>query len=74
MHLRCPICQAEKEVDDAFPSRPFCSPRCKALDLKNWLDGVYRLPRDLTPEELLDLPPDEQEQVIAALGAAGKLH
>ena len=24
--------------------RPFCSERCKLLDLQNWLDGRYRIP------------------------------
>jgi endogenous inhibitor of DNA gyrase (YacG/DUF329 family) len=23
---------------------PFCSPRCKALDLNRWLKGVYAIP------------------------------
>ena len=29
----------------AMPAwRPFCSERCKLLDLQNWLDGRYRIP------------------------------
>jgi len=25
-------------------SRPFCSPRCKLIDLDKWLSGSYRVP------------------------------
>ena len=25
-------------------SRPFCSPRCKVIDLDRWLTGSYRVP------------------------------
>ena len=28
--------------------RPFCSERCKLLDLQNWLDGRYRIPEQAT--------------------------
>lgn len=42
------------------PSRPFCSPRCKKLDLMNWLEGRYTLPRAMTPEDVLSLSPEEQ--------------
>jgi endogenous inhibitor of DNA gyrase (YacG/DUF329 family) len=50
--IRCPICRKELEVPDDHPSRPFCSPRCKKIDLGNWLDEKYRLPRPLLPEDL----------------------
>jgi endogenous inhibitor of DNA gyrase (YacG/DUF329 family) len=38
------MCQ--KVIDDAppdFPPRPFCSARCKLLDLGNWFDESYRV-------------------------------
>ena len=37
---RCPICG--KPVAQAF--RPFCSPRCKSVDLNRWLTGAYVIP------------------------------
>jgi endogenous inhibitor of DNA gyrase (YacG/DUF329 family) len=71
--IRCPICHAELEVENNFATRPFCSPRCKKLDLKNWLEGAYRLPRELLPEELEQLPPEKREEVLReALGDALK--
>ena len=36
---RCPICG--KPVEEAF--RPFCSRRCKDVDLGRWLGGDYRI-------------------------------
>ena len=37
--------------------RPFCSSRCKLIDLGNWIDGSYRLPTEDIPEEadIIDL-------------------
>lgn len=38
-------------------NRPFCSPRCKTIDLGRWLDGDYRLPSEDEPDEaeIIDL-------------------
>lgn len=60
------MCRTELEVDADFLTRPFCSPRCKKLDLKNWLEGKYCLPRELLPEELEQLPPEKRDEVLAA--------
>ena len=37
--------------------RPFCSDRCKTIDLGRWLGGDYRLQTNEVPDEgeLLDL-------------------
>ncbi|MEE2791664.1 MAG: DNA gyrase inhibitor YacG [Acidobacteriota bacterium] len=32
----------------ALEWKPFCSERCKQLDLRNWVDGRYRVPGDAT--------------------------
>lgn len=60
------MCKKQLEVPDNFETRPFCSPRCKKLDLANWLEGNYRLPRELLPEELESLPTEVRDEVIAA--------
>ena len=73
MKIKCPMCQTQLEVADDFEVRPFCSSRCKKLDLANWLEGNYRLPRELQPEELEQLPDDQRDEVIAAaMGEAVK--
>ena len=69
MKPRCPICQIPVDAEQTPPFRPFCSPRCKQLDLKNWLEGTYRLPRELQPEDLEELSDEERAEVLAALAA-----
>jgi endogenous inhibitor of DNA gyrase (YacG/DUF329 family) len=39
-------------LDADAPHRPFCSPRCKSIDLGSWLDGSYRMSRNLEEEDL----------------------
>ncbi len=45
MNVHCPIC--DKKMDGQgpgeWPSWPFCSPRCKLIDLGRWLGGAYRV-------------------------------
>jgi uncharacterized protein len=42
--VRCPIC--DKKMDGQgpkeWPDWPFCSPRCKLIDLGRWLGEEYR--------------------------------
>jgi endogenous inhibitor of DNA gyrase (YacG/DUF329 family) len=54
----CPICghsAADRAQNRAFP---FCSPRCKQIDLGKWLDEEYRVP--VADEQETD--PDQQEK------------
>ena len=37
--LRCPICK--KPVKSADPDFPFCSDRCRLIDLGKWASGQY---------------------------------
>ncbi len=40
--LKCPICKKPAEMDKAKnPFLPFCSERCRTIDLGAWLDGKY---------------------------------
>ena len=49
--LRCPTCKREVRWEDN-PNRPFCSERCRVIDLGNWASESYRLPGEATdPEE-----------------------
>jgi endogenous inhibitor of DNA gyrase (YacG/DUF329 family) len=38
-------------VTDASPARPFCSPRCRLVDLGNWLGGRYRIAGEKNVDE-----------------------
>lgn len=46
--VSCPVCQQAMEVQDLarWPQFPFCSRKCKLIDLGRWLDESYRLPTE----------------------------
>jgi endogenous inhibitor of DNA gyrase (YacG/DUF329 family) len=41
--------------------RPFCSERCKLLDLASWADGTYRVPGEPVPQAAPDQPPRDDD-------------
>ncbi len=49
---RCPICGKTFAVAALadLPSFPFCSERCRLIDLGRWIDGVYALPGPPAPD------------------------
>jgi endogenous inhibitor of DNA gyrase (YacG/DUF329 family) len=49
---KCAICG--KPVEAAY--RPFCSARCKQVDLNRWLTESYRVPTRVVDDEEEDLP------------------
>lgn len=42
--IRCPICNGDSVYAASNPSRPFCSVRCRDVDLGAWAFGSYRMP------------------------------
>jgi endogenous inhibitor of DNA gyrase (YacG/DUF329 family) len=64
MATPCPICKKPVEDPDqndrSSPNStfPFCSERCKLIDLGRWLDGKYQIPvSDDDPDEAADSEP-----------------
>ncbi len=62
--MLCPICK--KPVPDPSASAPgergffpFCSDRCKLIDLGRWLDGAYQIPVEKASDD--DEPQTESE-------------
>jgi len=48
--LKCPTCKEEVLWNDnSF--RPFCSERCRVVDLGAWASGDYSIPCDEKPSE-----------------------
>ena len=47
--VSCPRCGAPALWDASNPHRPFCSEKCRLLDLGAWLSEEYRVPC-ATPE------------------------
>jgi endogenous inhibitor of DNA gyrase (YacG/DUF329 family) len=46
--MKCPICQ--KPVDPKSPDAPFCSDRCRLIDLGNWASGKYVVSTPIQPK------------------------
>ena len=42
--VECPTCGAPVEWGPQSPNRPFCSERCKLIDLGAWANEEYRVP------------------------------
>ena len=48
--MKCPICK--KEADSGGEFYPFCSERCKIIDLGNWASEKYVISTPVQPEDL----------------------
>ncbi|MEJ2078876.1 MAG: DNA gyrase inhibitor YacG [Acidobacteriota bacterium] len=46
--LTCPTCGKVVRPDN--PAFPFCSERCRLLDLGRWVDGSFRIPGEKVAE------------------------
>jgi endogenous inhibitor of DNA gyrase (YacG/DUF329 family) len=55
MEVRCPTCH-KMLAWKGNPFRPFCSERCRLLDLGKWLGGGYAIP---AADDETEEPPDE---------------
>jgi endogenous inhibitor of DNA gyrase (YacG/DUF329 family) len=44
--VSCPTCDKRVKWTTANPHRPFCSARCKLIDLGSWADESNRIPGD----------------------------
>lgn len=47
--VRCPQCGKTSLWTPDNPWRPFCSERCKQIDLGAWASETYRVPDRTTP-------------------------
>ena len=50
MQVKCPTCRREIEWSEA-PLRPFCSERCRLIDLGAWLTERNAIPGEAAPGE-----------------------
>jgi len=65
--LKCPTCETLIEWSDKYPERPFCSERCKLIDLGEWAAENHRIAGNSVYDEILS------EQLNGPEGD-GKLH
>ncbi|HET6179734.1 MAG TPA: DNA gyrase inhibitor YacG [Candidatus Sulfotelmatobacter sp.] len=61
LKLHCPICK--KVVKNTGPDFPFCSDRCRLIDLGKWASGAYVISSPVTDadESIRDSNPEDFE-------------
>ncbi len=56
MRVACPICRKQREWE-GNPDRPFCSERCRMIDLGAWVAGEYTVPVEDSPPAVFEADP-----------------
>jgi len=57
--MRCPICRKVVQPDGEFI--PFCSDRCRIIDLGNWASEKYTISTPVDPQTLEEIPIEEDD-------------
>jgi endogenous inhibitor of DNA gyrase (YacG/DUF329 family) len=52
--VTCPTCKKQSVYSPDNPYRPFCSERCKLIDMGQWATENYRIPQAELPEDSPD--------------------
>lgn len=63
LRTACPTCRRSVEWGPDFPWRPFCSERCRLVDLGAWLSGERKIASEEAPggePTEAASPPDER--------------
>lgn len=61
--VKCPTCEKPVEWSEKSPYRPFCSERCRLIDLGAWAAEEHRIPADTPadfPEDLPSVTPSDK--------------
>jgi len=59
--VKCPTCGRQIEYSESNPFRPFCSDRCRLIDLGAWLSEQRSIPGENAPPTG-DSGPSEDER------------
>lgn len=58
--IACPGCGKETVYSPENPYRPFCSERCRLIDLGQWANEAYRVPT-ISSSSTADQSPSEKD-------------
>ena len=58
--MKCPICK--KDAERSNPEFPFCSERCRTIDLGNWASGRYVVSTPLSSAGSTKAATSEQDE------------
>lgn len=70
--VTCPNCETPVEWTEASRWRPFCSQRCKTIDMGAWASEAYRVPvaEPPAPEEIAAAIDDAERAAIGTSSPA----
>ena len=57
--VSCPSCHGISVYASSNPFRPFCSERCKQIDLGDWATERFTMPVETTPDD--QMQPDMKQ-------------
>ena len=60
--VKCPTCRRDVEWSEGSQYRPFCSDRCRLVDMGAWLTEQHRIPDEAAAED--HLHPDSPEETL----------
>ena len=60
--VKCPTCATPVRWAADNPFRPFCSARCKQIDLGAWASESYRVPASAPPDEVAGEAPSASRE------------
>jgi endogenous inhibitor of DNA gyrase (YacG/DUF329 family) len=60
MQLHCPLCRKLTTWEEN-PWKPFCSERCKLIDLGKWSSEQYRVPAEAKPAQEKEVVHEKKE-------------
>ena len=58
--VKCPTCGGDSVFAPSNAYRPFCSERCRNIDLGAWANEDFRVPEELPPDDRNFGDPKEQ--------------
>jgi len=64
--IKCPTCEKQHEYNSKSPFRPFCSERCKMIDLGAWASEEYAIPESKSVSDFSSGELEEQPESDSA--------
>ncbi|MGH1429642.1 MAG: DNA gyrase inhibitor YacG [Neptuniibacter sp.] len=61
--IKCPTCEKEHLYDSSNQFRPFCSERCKMIDLGAWASEEYAIPESKSVSDFSSGELEEQPEM-----------
>lgn len=67
LKVKCPRCHKEFSYYDS-EHRPFCTDRCKMIDMGQWLNESYTVPTTSSPDQHLEVDEFEIDEADQGFG------